>query len=264
MPQHDAEIRFTNGAAYERFMGPWSRKVGAVFLDWLAMPPGKRWLDVGCGTGMFTEMVVEAAKPSAVVGVDPAPAQIEHARAKPVAARAEFHAGDAHALPFGANEFDVVTSALVFNFIPDLPKGVAEMKRVTRPGGWVSGYVWDIAGDFFPLRHLAPIRSFNPDIPRTPGIEQSRLEALRSAFLGAGLADVTARSIDVERTFASFEEYWDIFLGNPTPQSAYVNSLPPAKHDSVRQAIRAGMPIAADGTVTFASRANAIRGRVPE
>jgi ubiquinone/menaquinone biosynthesis C-methylase UbiE len=263
MSEQEHGIRFTDGAAYEQFMGLWSRKVGAVFLDWFAMPAGQRWLDVGCGTGMFTEMIAEGAGPSAVVGVDPAPAQIEHARSKHSARGAAFRIGDAQALPFGAGEFDVVTSALVFNFIPDLPKGVNEMKRVARPGGWVGGYVWDIAGDFFPLRHLAPIRALNPDIPRTPGIEQSRIESLRQTFEGAGLTEVVVRPIDVERTYASFDEYWRIFLGNPTPQSNYANGLPSAERDSLRQTVRAGMPVASDGTVTFMSRANAVKGRVP-
>ena len=263
MAEGDNELRFTNGAAYEQFMGPWSRKAGAVFLEWLAMPTGLSWLDIGCGTGLFTEMLLDRTQPAKVTGIDPAPAQVEHARSKPVARRAEFHVGDSQALPFEDDLFDAVASSLVFNFIPDLAKGVAEMRRVTKPGGWVTGYVWDIAGDFFVLRHTAPIRALNPDLPRTPGIEQSRLEALTEVFAQVGLAEVEGRRIDVEHTYPSFDDYWRIFLANPMPQSAFVKTLPAAEHEALRQRISASMPAAADGTVTFSARANAIKARVP-
>ena len=265
MTGQEAEIRFTDGAAYDRFMGPWSRKVGAVFLEWLAAPAGLSWLEIGCGTGMFTELLLDSAAPARVVGIDPAPAQIAHARSKPVADRAEFRVGDAHELPFGARAFDAVASALVFNFIADLPRALGEMRRVTRPGGWVGGYVWDLTGELSVLRYLqAPIKALKPEIPRTPGIEQSRIAALTQIFAGAGLDDVMARPIDVARSYASFDEYWQVFLDNPNPLSAFASGLPPAEHESLRQAMRAGMPVAADGTVTFTARANAIKARVPE
>src|SRR5262245_24410296 len=47
----DTQIRFEDGLSYERYMGDWSRRVGIVFLDWLAAPSGLKWIDVGCGNG---------------------------------------------------------------------------------------------------------------------------------------------------------------------------------------------------------------------
>jgi 2-polyprenyl-3-methyl-5-hydroxy-6-metoxy-1,4-benzoquinol methylase len=67
----DQSIRFDDGAAYERFMGKWSQLAGETFLDWLAPQPGLRWLDVGCGNGAFTEMLVERCAPVSVQGIDP-------------------------------------------------------------------------------------------------------------------------------------------------------------------------------------------------
>ena len=85
----DAAMHFDDGAAYERFMGRWSRAVGSAFLNWLAPPAGAHWLDVGCGTGAFTELVLDTCSPAAVSAVDPAKAQIDYVNRQPVAQRAE-------------------------------------------------------------------------------------------------------------------------------------------------------------------------------
>src|SRR5688572_18283770 len=129
---------FDDGAAYETFMGRWSRAAGAVFLEWIGAPRNARWLDVGCGTGVFTELVLDTAFPAAVSAVDPTAKQIEHARSRPVGQRVDFQVGDAQALPFPDDAFDVVVSALVINFIPDRAKALAEMRRVGRPGAIVA------------------------------------------------------------------------------------------------------------------------------
>jgi ubiquinone/menaquinone biosynthesis C-methylase UbiE len=60
----EATSVFTDAQAYERLMGRWSRAAGEVFLDWLALPKGLKWLDVGCGTGAFTELVIDRCAPS--------------------------------------------------------------------------------------------------------------------------------------------------------------------------------------------------------
>ena len=108
---------FDDGAAYERGMGTWTRSVGEVFLDWLALPAGLRGIDVGCGNGAFTELVIERCAPAEMHGIDPAPAQIAFARTRPAARVATFEPGDAMALPFPANRFDAAVMALVISFV---------------------------------------------------------------------------------------------------------------------------------------------------
>src|SRR5262249_46955800 len=74
------QIRCDDGAAYEQFMGIWSRMVGDAFLSWLAPVSGQRWLDVGCGNGAFSELIVQRCSPSEVQGIDPSAEQVTYAQ----------------------------------------------------------------------------------------------------------------------------------------------------------------------------------------
>src|SRR6185437_9787635 len=95
-----AAISFDDGAAYERFMGRWSRAVGARFLDWLAPAAQAHWLEAGCGTGAFTRLVSERCRPATIVAFDPAREQIAYARKRPFNAEIAFHVAAAEAIPF--------------------------------------------------------------------------------------------------------------------------------------------------------------------
>src|SRR3984885_3674360 len=112
-------IRFEDGAAYEQGMGRWSALAGQTFLDWLALPAGLRWLDIGCGSGALTELLVQHCAPSETHGVDPSEAQLVFARGRPGARGATFHLGDAMALPFPEDRFDAAAMALVIFFVPE-------------------------------------------------------------------------------------------------------------------------------------------------
>lgn len=259
-----AAIVFNDGASYERFMGVWSRLVGEVFLDWLALPDGLNWADIGCGNGAFTELLMKRCKPSSVSGLDPSEAQIAFARARmPEGTAATFEIGDAMALPYRNDSFDAATMALVLFFVPKADVGLAEMVRVTKPGGSVSAYLWDLFGGGFPaepLRHELEMRNVPNLLP--PSAEISRLEPLRQLWLDAGLTDVETKVISVERRFESFDEFWDITRKSPT----LTRALPQMSADdlaTITANVRRQMPIASDGSVTYASRAHAVKGRVP-
>lgn len=260
----DTAVAFDDGAAYERFMGRWSRAAGAIFLDWVAPPRNARWLDVGSGTGVFTALVIETCSPAAVVAVDPSAAQVDHARTQPVAQRAEFRVADAQKLPFPDGSFDVVASALVINFIPDRPRALAEMRRVARPGGVVAGYVWDFAAERsanWPLR-LA-LRRIGVEPPLAPGTEDARLEALESLFARAELKNIATRTIDVTATFPDFDDFWRANTARFNPVTKLIMALPEIERARLIELVRAQLPTNPDGSVTYSARANAIKARVP-
>jgi ubiquinone/menaquinone biosynthesis C-methylase UbiE len=137
---------FTDGEAYERLMGRWSRIAAEAFLDWLNPAKNLRWLDVGCGNGAFTEELIARCAPATVTAIDPSDDQLAYARTRPGVRMTDFRVADAQNLPFADNRFDIAAMALVISFLPDPGKAVAEMARVVRPGGSVATYMWDILG----------------------------------------------------------------------------------------------------------------------
>ncbi len=256
-------IRFDDGTAYERYMAKWSQLAGEGFLQWLAPKPGWRWLDVGCGGGAFTEMLVERCGPKSVHGIDPAEGQLAYARARPAARVAQYQKGDAMALPFPENSFDAAVMPLVIFFVPEPATGVAEMARVVCPGGIVAAYTWDMAGHGFPYDSLREeMLALGVEVPAPPSPDASRMDALRELWTGAGLEMVVTREISVERTFANFDDYWRTILGGPSV-SAKLAAMTPEGLVLLKARMRSRLPADATGRITYGARANAIKGRVP-
>ena len=256
---------FTDGEAYERQMGRWSRVVGELFLDWLAAPKGMRWLDVGCGNGAFTETVIARCAPAEVHGIDPSEAQIAYARTREAATRAQFRTGDACALPYDDASFDVAAMALVISFIPEADKAVAEMMRVVRPGGWIANYMWDMPGGGVPL---APLRKAVqalglPASPVPPGAEVSRLASMQALWQEAGLEAVEGRRIDVEVRFTDLDDFWESSMALASPLVQFLRALPLADVERIPDWLRDSLPQDATGRICYGAYANAVKGRVP-
>ena len=256
---------FDDSAAYERFMGRWSRAAGEVFVDWLAPPAEVRWLDVGCGTGVFTELILDTCSPSAVFGIDPAQAQIDHACRHPVGQRADFRVADAQALPFPNASFEVVASALVINFIADAPRALFEMRRVLRAGGLVAGFVWDFEAErspSWPLR-LA-MRQTGTDVPPAPGARQSSVGGLTTLFEQAGFEGIATGSFSVTVPFPDFDAFWQAQTPGYSPIGKMIAALTTTDRMRLIETVRAGLPVCPDGSIQYSARANAIKARLPD
>jgi ubiquinone/menaquinone biosynthesis C-methylase UbiE len=258
----EPQIRFDDGAAYEDFMGKWSRLVGDLFLDWLAPPAGLRWVDVGCRNGAFTETIVARCAPLAVEGIDPSGAQLAFARARLAGRPVHFSLGGAMDLPYDDDAFDAAVMALVIFFVPEPAKGVAEMARVVKPGGSVSAYSWDFLDGGFPFavfeEELAAL-GVPPLLP--PSVEASRIESMQALWKQAGLVEVETRRIDGARTFSDFDTFWAIAQTGPpiVPRFAL---LPQGDVPRLKARLRDRLTAAADGSITYSATANAIRGKV--
>jgi SAM-dependent methyltransferase len=253
------------GSPYEQYVGRWSRQVAPLFLSWMNVPVGRRWLDVGCGTGALCAAIVDGCSPVSVAGVEPSEGFLRTAREN-LADRVALHQGSATAIPLGDASVDVVVSGLVLNFVPDPRAALAEMARVTGNGGAIAAYVWDYAGKMELMRYfwdaaveLDPSAAKMDEGPRFP---LCRPEVLEKLLADAGLKGVEVRPIDIPTRFASFDDYWQPFLGGQGPAPAYAMSLDETGRAGLRDRIRGHLPTAADGSISLIARAWAARATV--
>lgn len=256
------------GELYEPYVGRWSRRVAHEFLNWLAVPAGKDWLDVGCGTGALTKSILDHANPTSVKGVDPSAGFLAYAKAHVNHEHASFKVGDAQSLPMTTSSFDAVVSGLVLNFVPQPSLAVAEMVRVVRPGGVVAAYVWDYAEKMELMRYfwdaavaLHPAAHELDEGHRFPICQP---EPLTELFTSAALKHVEVRSIEIPTNFRDFDDYWSPFLNGQGPAPGYAMSLNEADRIALRDRIRGVLPTSEDGTIHLMARAWAVRGQTSQ
>jgi SAM-dependent methyltransferase len=265
MEQPQRKDTWASGAAYEPYVGRWSRLVAREFLAWLAIPQGARWLDIGCGTGALSQTILDVASPREITGIDPSEEYIAFARQQVRGHRVSFRLADAQALPEASASYDAVVTGLVLNFVPQPSRAVAEMQRVSRVGGTVAAYVWDYAGQMQLMRYfwdaavaLDPAAANLDEGQRFPICQP---EPLMQLFRAVGLREVEVRMIDIPTVFRDFDDYWTPFLGGQAPAPGYTMSRSEEQRSALRERIRAALPIAADGSIQLIARAWAVRSR---
>ena len=255
-------IEFNNADNYERFMGVWSRSAGELFLDWLAPKKSLRWIDVGCGSGAFTNSVLQRCLPVGIVGIDPSKDLIEFASKTQYRDLCKFQIGGATDLPFDDNSFDVACMALVLFFVPDPLAGVKEMCRVVVKGGLVAAYTWDVFGGGFPAHHIQEemrLMGYSPTLP--PSSEASRMAVMQGLWTKGGLEAIEVKQINVERQFSNFDEYWEITCLSPSLTASFAGMSSDAVEDVKRRLKEKVLPDE-DGNITISAHANAIKGKV--
>jgi SAM-dependent methyltransferase len=264
----DAEARmFAASAAYERFMGRWSRLLAAAYIPFAGVRSKDRVLDVGAGTGSLALTLEAIAGVKEVVGVDPSEGLIAFAKRNAGAGRTRFEIGDAQALEFDDASFDRTMSLLVLNFVPDHERAIAEMRRVTRPGGGVSACVWDYGDGMRMLRFF-----WDEAVALDPAVDKkderhmklSREGQLGDAWKKAGLINVQEKPLVIEQSFGSFDDYWEPFLKGAGPAGAYVVSLPGDRREQLASRLRNRLLRGReDEPFMLKARAWAVKGTVP-
>jgi trans-aconitate methyltransferase len=238
--------------------------VAAAFLNWLSLPPHLAWIDFGCGTGALTQAILAHAEPRVVLGCDRSQPYLSHAKTTIIDPRCDFQLTDLPVLPTIAGGVDVVVAGLVLNFLPDPAAALLAFRQVLTPGGTIAAYVWDYAGGMQLLRTfwdaataLDPAASALDEGARFPLCQPAALQQL---FRDAGLSSVAVTELTVPTPLASFEDYWQPFLGGQGPGGQYVASLAPQVRERLAERLRATLTTRADGTIPLTTRAWAVRG----
>lgn len=259
----------SDGAAYELFLGRWTKLLAPALLDFADLPPDGALLDVGTGTGSMAFAMGSRWPAVRVVGVDVAKPYIDYASAQKSGPSPAFQVGDVTALDFEDGLFAASVAQLVLNFVPDAARALAEMRRVTRRGGVVVAAVWDFRGGLVYQRLFWDTAA---GIDPKAGVARDRLfsgalalpNGLPDLFRAAGFSDFQSGSVTIRMNYASFDDYWKPMLGGQGPVGAYVGSLP----DDMRQRIEAAVRIAylsgaPDGERSLTATAWAVKGVTP-
>jgi SAM-dependent methyltransferase len=258
----------SDGAAYEWFLGRWTKRLAGPLLDLASFSSEGSLLDVGTGTGSVAHAMASRWPARSVFGVDVAEPYIAYARSHAKDAAPVFEVGDAAALRFDDGTFAGVTAQLVLNFVPNARAAIDEMKRVTQKGGCIVAAVWDFRGGLVYQRLF-----WDTAAGIDPGAAAARDKlfsgplalpnGLTGLFAEAGVADVQRSSLTIRMDYANFEDYWQPLLGGQGPVGSYVTSLAADKRERVKEEVRksycSGAP---DGERSMTATAWAVRGIV--
>lgn len=256
--------KFIDGGGYEKMMGRWSIVAGARFLEFLKPDREANWLDVGCGNGAFSELLFKQAGASRVDGIDPSEGLLETARTRLEGYETFLTQGDAQSLPYGDDQFDASVMALVINFIQDPAKAVGEMVRVTKPGGSVSSYIWDIEGGGFTMEPIrAALEAFGVDAPVT-GPEKATCAYMEELWQTLGLRDVATTRIEVPLNYENFDDFWNSNTGIPNSVANAVKKLADSDVTKLKNSLERTLTSPDTGSISYMAAINAVKGRVAD
>jgi SAM-dependent methyltransferase len=252
----------TSGDAYDSFMGRYSRPLASLFADAAGVAAGQSALDVGCGPGALTGVLVERLGADAVTACDPSPPFVEACTSR--FPGVDVRLGRAEAIPFDDGRFDVAMAQLVLHFVSDTTAAGSEMRRVLRPGGTVAACVWDFDGGMEMLRSFWDAAlTVDPEAPdEAPRVRFGRPGEIVALFESAGFDDVVETTLHVTSTYSDFAELWSGFLAGIGPAGQYCVTLPGDTRSVVRDELfrRMGSPTAG---FTLGATARCVTGRAP-
>lgn len=208
--------------------------------------PGLQVLDLGSGTGYPALLAGEVVgSEGTVIGIDLAESMLAVAtrKAKTLGlAQVSFRTGDVTMLPFESGSMDSIVSRFCLMFLPEIPKAVAEIARVLKPGGYIAAAVWSSPEQNpfirIPLDVIKTIMPLPPPDPEAPGIFRlARPGDLSGMFDRAGLVPLDDEEFTAEVTYATAEEFFRGLMDIAAPIQNLFAKLTPAQQSEAEQGI---------------------------
>lgn len=224
-------------AAYGLFTGRFSEPLAHKFADFVGPRPGQRVLDVGCGPGALTDVLVQRLGASKVSAVDPSAAFVAAAQAR--LPGVDVRRATAEDLPYPAGSFDAVLAQLVVHFMADPVAGLREMSRVTKAVGAIAACVWDNAGGSGPLSPLwRAAQDLDATVSDESGAAGAREGHLAELAREAGLEQVQSSRVTVDVPFETFDEWWEPLTLGVGSGGAYVQGLDEPRRQALREQLQ--------------------------
>jgi len=258
----------TDGAAYELFLGRWSRRLAIPLLEFAGFPEDGSLLDVGCATGSVANAMARKWPGRRIVGADIAAPYVAFARSQAASDQIAFEVADAIQLPHGDASFDGAVAQLVLNFVADPVAAMRELQRVISPGGHLVAAVWDFRGGLVFQRIFWDTAA---GLDAGAAVARDKLfsgplalpDGLPRLFEAAGLDRIEQTSITIRMDFANFDDYWQPLCGGQGPVGTYLTRLAPDLRAWIAQAVAAAYQSGApDGPRSLTATAWATRGQI--
>lgn len=255
-----------DAAAYDRLMGRWSQRLAPKFLAFAGTAPGEHILEMGCGTGSLTFAIPDHI--AHITAVDFSPLYVAAAQARNTSASISIEQGDGTNLRFTDDSFDRAFTLLVLQHVSDPAKAVAELSRVTKPGGTVAAAVWDSYGGMGAQRMLwdvASVLDMEANKRRAKAMTRPAAQhgALDRLLADARLTQIEATELMVRMDFDDFNDWWEPVAAGEGSLGDYVSALDDTARARLKAATReAYLGGAADGPRSFVAVARAAKGIV--
>ncbi|HEY8826120.1 MAG TPA: class I SAM-dependent methyltransferase [Candidatus Limnocylindria bacterium] len=227
--------------AYDRFMGKYSVQLSPQLADYAGVRSGQRVIDVGCGPGALTGVLVDRLGAANVFAIDPSESFVAAARER--FPDVDVRLASAEKVPFPDKAFDAALAQLVVHFMSDPVAGLREMARVVRKDGAVAACVWDHGSGRGPLSVFwKAARELDPDVTDESRGAGAREGDLTELFGKAGLRSVEETAIAATVNHKTFEEWWGPFTLGVGPAGAYTAKLDPDRRQELMERCRRLLP----------------------
>jgi trans-aconitate methyltransferase len=255
--------QWDNTQGYDLYVGRWSQLISQDFIDWLNPKSNLKWLEIGCGTGALTKVIVDKCSPAYLLAVDKSDSYLTKAKESIDSKNVDFSNVDLSSYPL-KEEFDQVTSGLVLNFIPQIHELLLHLMKNLRSGGQLSAFVWDYGGHYQPMRHF-----WDAAKEVSPGAEKydagvkfdiCTKEKLIQLFELLGLNEVQFTTIERIATFRNFDDYWLPIASAQGSVTEYISTLAEKEKDRLKETIKRRLPIAFNGEIKLIISALAVKG----